>query len=278
MDTTVLNNSVAGELGYAAAPGERAFQYMYEPPAGTAQTNCGYDMRGCRIANARLVTSSLALDTTGFELFDAPSEVTDFRDHEQIARVYYREAEEIARNVTGGLKAFVFDHLLRRREDGRPRLDMGRRGDGSKPSAVGRVHNDYSESSGKRRLNMISAAADFDFPFIILNLWRPVFHPAFDAPLAVCDARSFARRDWLECDVIYPDRQGEIYLGTYSDDHRWYYYPGMLPGEVLAFKTYDSRSDVPARMTPHCAFDDPTVPSGAPPRCSIEVRCLVVLE
>ncbi|HEV2612609.1 MAG TPA: CmcJ/NvfI family oxidoreductase [Noviherbaspirillum sp.] len=278
MDKTVFKSSVVGELGYLSTPRERAFQYMYEPPEGAAQTNCGYDMRSCRIANARLVTSSLSLDATGFELSDAPSAVTDFRDQEQITRVYYREAEEIAKNMTGGVRAIAFDHLLRQRDAGRPGLDMGRHGDGSKPSAVGRVHNDYSESSGKRRLHVVSPPAEFDFPFIILNLWRPVLYPAIDAPLAVCDARSFARRDWLECDIIYPDRSGEIYLGTYSDDHRWYYYPEMLPREVLAFKTYDSRYDVPARMAPHCAFVDPTASSDAPPRRSIEVRCLVLLE
>jgi hypothetical protein len=278
MDTRVNNSSVVGNLGYLAAPHERAFQYMYEPADGIAQTNCGYDMRSCRISNARLVTSSLSLETTGFELFDAPSTVTNFHDQEQIIHVYYREAEEIARNVTGGVKAIVFDHLLRQREDGRPPLGMGRHGNGVKPGAVGRVHNDYSESSGKRRLNMVSSDAISGAPFVILNLWRPVFHPAIDTPLALCDARSFPKRDWRECDIIYPDRRGEIYLGKYSSDHRWYYYPEMLPGEVLVFKTYDSRSDVPARMTPHCAFDDVTTPSDTPLRRSLEVRCLVVLE
>ncbi|WP_334187200.1 CmcJ/NvfI family oxidoreductase [Noviherbaspirillum sp.] len=274
----MLGNGVVGNLGYLAAPRERAFQYMHAPPEGTEQTNCGYDMRPCRISNARLVASSVSLETTGFQLYDAPSMVTDFHDQEQITDNYYREAEEIARHVTGGVKAIVFDHLLRQREKGRPALGMGRHGDGSNPSAVGRVHNDYSERSGKRRLNMVLPDTHSDFPFVILNLWRPVSYPAVDTPLAVCDARSFPRRDWLECDIIYPDRKGEIYLGRHSSDHHWYYYPEMHPGEVLAFKTYDSRSDVPARMTPHCAFDDWTAPRDAPPRRSMEVRCLVILE
>jgi hypothetical protein len=278
MDTRVHNGSVVGDLGYLAAPRERAFQYMYQPPLGMKQTNCGYDMRSCRISNARLVASSVSLETTGFELLEAPSSVTNFHDDEQVIHVYYREAEEIAKQVTGGVKAVVFDHLLRQREEGRPPLRMGRHGDGSKPAAVGRVHNDYSEMSGRRRLNMIFPDAGAGFPFVIVNLWRPVFYPAIDTPLAVCDARSFAMRDWVECDLIYPERRGEIYLGKYSNSHHWYYYPEMQPSEVLIFKTYDSRSDVPARMTPHCAFDDLTIPPDTSLRRSMEVRCLVVLE
>lgn len=277
MDTQIHSSSVVGNLGYLAPPRDRAFQYMYEPQQGTAPTNCDYDMRSCRIFNARPVASSLSLETTGFELLQAPSAVTNFHDEEQIY-VYYREAEEIAKDLTGGVKAIVFDHLLRQREEGRPSLSIGRYGDGSKPGAVGRVHNDYTDMSGKRRLNMVFPDTDADFPFVILNLWRPVHYPAIDTPLAVCDARSFPMSDWVECDIIYPDRRGEIYLGKYSSRHHWYYYPEMTPGEMLAFKTYDSRSDVPSRMTPHCAFDDLTVPPDVPLRRSIEIRCLVILE
>jgi hypothetical protein len=105
-----------------------------------------------------------------------------------------------------------------------------------------------------------------------------MMHPALDTPLAVCDARSFPMHDWVACELIYPTRTGEIYLGKYADSHRWYYYPAMAPDELLVFKTYDSRLDSPARMTPHCAFDDPTAPADAPLRQSIEARCLVILD
>jgi hypothetical protein len=30
------------------------------------------------------------------------------------------------------------------------------------------------------------------------------------------------------------------------------------------------------RVAPHCAFDDPTSPADAAPRCSIEVRAFVI--
>jgi hypothetical protein len=278
MDTKTSTSYVIGEIGYLAPPSGRAYQYMYEPAGGVAQTNCGYDFRACRIVDARLVPSAPSIESTGFELVGAPTSITDFHDERQIVQTYYREAEEIALNLTGGIKAKVFDHQLRQREEGRPSLTMGRHGDGTRPAAVGRVHNDYTEVSGMRRLDMVFPEAEPDHPFVIVNLWRPVLNPAIDTPLAVCDARSFSMNDWVECDTIYPTRKGEIYLGRHSDAHRWYYYPQMQPDEVLVFKTYDSRVDAPARMTPHCAFDDPTAPADAPLRRSIEIRCLVMLE
>lgn len=268
---------VTGELGYVAPGSAKAFQYMYEPPPGTIATNCVYDRRPLRIRDARQI-SSLALDTNGFELADVPSAVTDFYDDAQVRNVCYRELEELALHLTGGIRAVVFDHLLRKREEGRPSLTMGRHGDGSNPAAVGRVHNDYTEASGKRRFHMVFPHEQEGHPFVILNFWRPVMHPAIDTPLAVCDTRSFPGQDWVASDIIYPDRTGEIYLGKYSASHQWYYYPAMTPDEVLVFKSYDSRLDMPARMTPHCAFDDTSAPPDAPLRRSIEVRCMVILD
>jgi len=49
----------------------------------------------------------------------------------------------------------------------------------------------------------------------------------------------------------------------------------MSKDECLVFKVYDKRSDVP-RFVFHTAFDDPTTPSDAPPRRSVEVRAIAV--
>lgn len=278
MNIQKTNGFVTGELGYTVPMREHAFQTMYEPGDGTPDTNCAYDMRSCRINNARQLGSSLSLEDNGFKLFDAPSAVKDFHDEAEVTNLYYREIEALAMDMTGGSNAKVFDHLLRQREEGRPSLTMGRHGDGSKPAAVGRVHNDYSERSGLARLNMVFPEAEPQLPFLILNFWRPVLNPAIDTPLAVCDARSVSMTDWVETDIIYPDRKGQIYLATHSDAHRWYYYPTMLPHEMLVFKTFDSDRGAAARMTPHCAFDDVTAPPDAPLRRSMEIRCLVLMK
>lgn len=257
---------------------ERAFQTMYEPAPGYLSTNCAFDLRSCRIQDARQVASSISLEETGFTLLDTPSKVKHFYDEQEVTQVYYPEIEALALEITGGSAASVFDHVLRQRENGRPSLAMGRPGDGSRPAAVGRVHNDYTESSGEARLGMVYPQQRRGTPFVILNFWRPIIDPAIDTPLALCDCRSFSTSDWIDCDIIYPNRTGQIYLGQFAEAHRWYYYPQMLPTELLVFKTYDSRCDVPARMTPHCAFDDVTADPDAPLRRSMEIRCLVLLE
>jgi hypothetical protein len=49
----------------------------------------------------------------------------------------------------------------------------------------------------------------------------------------------------------------------------------MQMDEALLFKTFDSETDGRARFTIHSSFDDPDAPADAPPRESIETRCLV---
>jgi hypothetical protein len=49
----------------------------------------------------------------------------------------------------------------------------------------------------------------------------------------------------------------------------------MQKNEALFLKCYDSMTDGRARFTAHTAFDDPTSPSNALARESIEARTLV---
>ena len=96
-----------------------------------------------------------------------------------------------------------------------------------------------------------------------------------DAPLAVCDAQSVRPEALVPSDLVYPNRVGETYSVTFDPEHRWYYVPEMRADEVLLLKCYDSKTDGRARFAPHTAFTDPTTPSDAAPRESIELRALV---
>jgi hypothetical protein len=49
----------------------------------------------------------------------------------------------------------------------------------------------------------------------------------------------------------------------------------MTPDEYLLLKIFDSAGDGVARLTAHTAFDDPSSPTDAPPRRSIELRTLL---
>jgi len=254
---------------------------MYDPPAGTLKDNCAYDFRDLLIADARLLAAPPSVHREGFELRRAPSSVADFRDAQAVTTTYYSECAALARDVAGGTSALVFDHQLRQREAGRPPLTFGRSGDGSRPGGVGRVHNDYSEDSGRRRLGIVlrdPERARHVRRFCIVNIWRSAKGPIVDTPLAVCDARSVGVQDLVASEIRYPDRTGEIYVFEHAHRHRWYYYPEMNRDEALVFKQYDSQVSGVARFTPHAAFDLPAIPPDAPLRESIETRCLVLFE
>lgn len=278
MEVKARASEVTAGLGYLIPGEEKPFNLMFQPEDGSASTNCEYVNVPTRIRDARQVKPAPELATHGFELVHAPSAVSNFHDDVEVRERYYQEVRSLINRLTGATRIVIFDHQRRQREEGRPALGFGRHGDGKRPAAVGRVHNDYSEASGRRRLGMEMPQEDPAAGFMILNLWRPLVHPAIDTPLAVCDARTVREEDWIATDIIYPERTGEIYQVRHSPRHEWYYYPGMDVDEVLVFKTFDSRPAQAARMTPHAAFDDPTAPADAPLRKSIEVRCLVMLD
>jgi hypothetical protein len=269
---------VTAGLAYLAATTERPYNYMYEPPAGTAQQNCEYLVRPVWIKDARAMASPPSIHVEGFELWDAPIAVTDFTDEDAIRNRYYAEAAELAKYVTGADHAHIFDHQVRRREAGRPTLTFGRHGDGSRPGAAGRIHNDYTESSGQKRFDMLPLDGKVRATaqrFAIVNIWRSIGGKIVDTPLAVCDARSISVKDLVVTDLYYRDRSGELYLVQESSRHRWAYFSEMDRGEALVFKQYDSQVNGVARFTPHCAFDLPDILPDAPLRQSIEIRCLV---
>lgn len=273
--------SVIAKLSYLKPTAERPCSYACEPPSGTPWENSEYELRTLPIADARCAQERPVIDREGFALCDAPTRVRDFLDEEAVRTTYYREAAELALAVTGAKQAFVFDHLVRRRERDRSALTFGRRDTGGRAAANGRIHNDYTEASGLARLASVLPAPDAAAQvrrYGIVNIWRSINGPVRDTPLAVCDARTVSAFDLVAGDVRYPRRVGEIYLALHSPLHRWSYFSGMDRHEALVFKQYDSQISGVARFTPHAAFDLPDTPPDVPLRESIELRCLVVHE
>ena len=271
---------VTSQLSYLRPMSECPVSYAFEPPPGTPWESGEYEEQTVQITDARSSPQAPCIDHEGYVLRDAPTAVTNFLDEDAIRTTYYREAAELALAVTGARHAHVFDHLVRRREAGRAPLSFGRRDAGGRAAANGRVHNDYSDASGIRRLAMVlpQCNAARVRRYGIVNLWRSINGPVRDTPLAVCDARTLSAFDLVTSEVRYPRRTGEIYLARFSARHRWAYFSEMDRHEALVFKQFDSQLGGVARFTPHAAFDLPDVPPGTPLRESIEVRCLVVYE
>jgi hypothetical protein len=276
MDVVSSLPQVLGAVVYLAKTPEKPHVYTYDPPAGTPKTNIIPEAHTVPIFDMRPVADGLTLDVQGFALVDAPTAVKDFYDEAQLEATYYREAEDLVKHATGASRVVVFDHTIRRREQG-----VEDRTPGTPRQPVTRIHGDYTEVSGPQRVrDLMGAEADalLQRRFGIVNVWRPIRGPLYDAPLAVCDAASVADGDLVPQDLIYRDRSGEIYGLTYNPAHRWYYAPAMQADEALLLKCFDSLKDGRARFMPHTSFADPNAPANMLPRESIELRTLVFFD
>ena len=268
--------SVTAGLFYLTPMAGKPYTVAYRTDeTGDLPTNAVYEERKVPIHDARAAAAGLDLDREGVAFVTSPSRVKDFYDEAELDAVAHREAADLVAKVTGASRVEVFDHTLRRRNS-----DTPDRSPGVPRQPVMRVHNDYTESSGPQRVRDLMGEEAEDLlgkRFAFINVWRPLKGPVVDTPLAVCDARSVAPSDWVGCDMVYKDRRGEIYVTTFSPDHRWLYFPRMTADETILIKCFDTRTDV-ARFAPHSAFTDPTTPDGAPPRESIEIRTVAFFD
>jgi hypothetical protein len=264
---------VKAELSYLAPTSDRPRTYTYDPPEGVPRTTTVNEPHTVQISDMRPILSGVSLDEQGFGLVRHRSAVRDLHNEQQVKAIYYPEAEQILKDVTGADRVFIFDTTVRHRIPGaEDRLS------GQPRQPVPRVHVDHTVRSGPQRVrDLLADEAErlLRGRVQIINLWRPIRGPLLDMPLAVADAQSVRFDQLIPSDLIYRERVGETYSVTYDAGHRWYYVPKMEADEVLLLKCYDSKTDGRARFAPHTAFADPTTPANAPPRESIELRALV---
>ncbi len=225
----------------------------------------GRVFRSVLIRDGRAIMARLSLDRQGFELRRDETNVSNFYDASEVRAVYYPEVERLLKVAVGATRVLAFEHDVR---------CAARRGVGEVRGPVHVVHDDYTEKSAPERVRLyLPKEADrlLRDRFAVINVWRPIKGPVRDTPLAVCDAQSLVEDD------LIPTAEGvkhEVYLFRYSRTHRWFYFPAMRTDEALLIKCFDSIRDGRARFTAHTAFDDPSAPTDAPARESIEVRAL----
>ena len=92
------------------------------------------------------------------------------------------------------------------------------------------------------------------------------------------EAKPAPAEDLIATDQRFPDRTGEIYQLARGDGHRWYYASEMTPDEVILIKGWDSLDDGRTRFNAHGAFELDDTDETTPPRESIELRTLVIIE
>lgn len=221
------------------------------------------------VRNARLAATSF--DRHGFTLVDFPTDV-DFTDRADIERRYYPEVARRVKAMTGASEVLVFLGILRGGEDDK--------GGGPALSA----HVDFNEAALRQWVAQLAPDRLEEFSgkrLVNINVWRGTI-PVENMPLAVCDARSVAKEDFLRVSLGKP--AGGFQEGmpaglnmAYNPRHEWYYYPDMQPDEALMFRLFDT-ANADWQMSGHTAFIDPTAKPGSPKRQSFEVRTIAILD
>ena len=234
------------------------------------------------IQDVRPIRDQFTLDREGIMLADAPCKVVDFLDREAAAEVYLPELEAVVKAATGAKRVVVGGGWVHRHSDRSEKF--GEEG----TTYPGRyAHIDYSDNTGPMTARMMlgddpDAERLLAGRFAVFNLWRALSEPPQDTPLCVCDATTVAAEDLLVSHVVLgPDPEKAFKMETnmvqHNPAHRWVYFSGMTRDELLIFRGYDSD---PARFrrVPHTAFDDPSAGPDAPPRESIDIRCVAFFE
>jgi hypothetical protein len=219
------------------------------------------------LGDGRAAQDSLGLDTSGFTLVRHDTQVKNFFDKEELNARYFAEMREVIARESGAARVHVFDFTLRSG-------DQDERAARQIREPVMAVHNDYTETSGPRRVRDLlpdEADALLARRFAIVQVWRAIAAPIERDPLAIADARSIAFSDFIPAERRFPDRVGEIYQVAFNSSHRWYWFPRMTRDEALVFKVYDSDKDR-ARFGAHTSFALDGIRPDAPPRQSIEIR------
>jgi hypothetical protein len=241
----------------------------------------------------------------------------DFYDHRDVVKHYYPHCEALVRSIlmkssAASVKVRAFDHNVRSSRGAEETLLKNGRG-ATVQNPAGLVHGDYTRVSAPRRLeqlgqptaktndvlrsegdsvldsSLIQQALQGKLRFAFINVWRNIARdaPVQKIPLACIAANTMNATDLRTFQIHYTDRVGENYFCCPSPKHEWFYYPYLKMDEALILKQWDSEGDLAkgdevdsevSTMTVHSAFMDPTSPTNAAPRESIEVRCVVVWD
>jgi len=229
-------------------------------------------------------------DEHSFVLLDHTSDVQNWDvdpagapDDSDIACIYYPEVATIIRErLLPGYRLEIpqVPYLLRRGPET------------PNPFYGTVVHQDYGLSADDYQENVAAYGTDeharawreqYDRDevagFLVINFWRTVYmdEPLRHQPLTICDPYSVEPDDVLSTGLLNftPTGRPSNQLGMrYNPEQRWYYYPGMTTGEVLAFKNFQCWKGEPPTLRTcfHSAFDEPDPPEQAIERQSCEYR------
>lgn len=254
VELTYLAPESGPPVYYSAKPGEPERSEGIHAPVRVA------------VRDARRLDYAPTLAREGFCLITHRTQDVDFQSSDAVKTDYYPQIASLLKRQLDADEVIVFDHNVRY-DDARPGL--------RRPARL--VHVDYTTRSAVNRAVELTSddaiVGRIRRRFMQINVWRPLQYAVATSPLALADSRSINSMNYVRADIIYPDRKGEILEVVHDPSHKWFFYPDMVPEEMLMFKGFDSDPASTSR-TPHTAFDDPATPVNAKPRHSVELRAM----
>lgn len=272
-------NVVTAPINYIGQMSERAKFHAQDH----GRDNLRFDPHVMPIEDARASRDPPSLEREGIALVSSPTAVRDFRDPDEVRRVYLPEVEQMVQRVTGASRVVMLGGggLVRYAE----RSEHFGTGMNTQPARF--PHVDFTPATAPGLVDNVFGSHSAELKpgqrLIGFNIWRAISGPPQDVPLTVCDSRTVARSDLMEADGVYDDGDPstwwelEAYLLRYNPRHRWLYFRDMRQDEALMFRSYDNAPGWRAGV-PHTAFDDPSCPPGGPARVSVEARAFAIFD
>ena len=263
---------VEADMHYIVDDGKLPVMYVDWPDQEHKAHPPTYENQRVKIADGRPRQNEFNLATHGFAFVNHKTAVQNFYNDDNVRDVCYPEVQTLIKEHIGSERVLVFDHTVRTADE-----EIIAKHGVRQP--VKAVHNDYTEKSAPQRVRDLLPADEakeiLQRRYAIIQVWRPI-KIIESEPLAICDGRSIPETGFIMLQRRYSYRTAEVYHISYSEAHRWLYFPKMTPDEALIFKVFDTDPDAGIRFTAHSAFDDPDTPTNANPRESIELRALAL--
>ncbi|TVY83763.1 Gibberellin cluster GA4 desaturase [Lachnellula suecica] len=254
---------ILADINYFAADGTTRQPGVFKKPVHGVRSEYA---RLMTIRNIRSIVDDFQINVNGFQFVRLPTKERDVTDVELVKNEYYQELSDTVKSITGASTVHVFNHVLRQTTDA--------------PS--GHPHVDYCGvpellEGTKQEIPLpphISKLYGTSSRFCYVNTWRPLKTLNRD-PLALADATTVPDSDYQLRARKFPSgiESGNYIMSHGSDveQHRWYYMPGMSPDDMVVFKGYDTKQDLPGWRCPHTAIVLERT-EHLPPRESIECR------
>ncbi|KAK4163827.1 hypothetical protein QBC43DRAFT_263262 [Cladorrhinum sp. PSN259] len=281
-----MEDTVTATIRYAQrdatrSASEKPYILHYAAPEGFPQNNFTIKpVHGIKIRNLR--TAGISYEEHGIKLasLNDSSQMHDaqkFDDDDWVESVYLPELHRSISEALGARDVTVFDWMIRKRARSFPIRNVGDENeDAHQPSLS--AHIDYTTGELDSRVDRYfgdSKDAMLSRHYQVINIWKPLFGPCRDFPMAYLNPRSVsAAKDLFAVDEVFPTVANEVFQVSYSPDHVWYYVPDQLESEITIFNAFDSEKGQTLAV-PHCSFDLGEASSSGPPRQSIEVRAFV---